>query len=85
MVVVVIIITLLVMIIITMKITIVIIITMIIHHSMLYLLGIEFHYFFMDDIFDLIFWIIGSKSLHGLTCFYFSLYFYFILSFNINF
>jgi len=49
---------------------IIIIIIVIIYHSILYLLGIEFRYFFMDGLFYLKYWITGSKSLHDLTFFF---------------
>jgi len=81
------IITIIIIIITTMRIVIVIIIMMIIYHSMLDLLGIEFHHFFMYVIFNIISWIISLKSLCDST-FFFSFYlnvFFLILSFNISF
>jgi len=59
----------------------------IINHSMLDLLGIEFHHLFIYLISDLITQITGLKSLIGLTSlFFFALLFFFsILLFNISF
>jgi hypothetical protein len=52
---------------------------------MLYLLRIEFRYFFMDDLFYLKYWITGSKSLHNLTFFFIFHFIFLILLFNIDF
>jgi len=49
---------------------------MIIHHSMLYLLRIEFYCFFMYDIFNLISHIIVLKSLHDFLFYFLSYYFF---------
>jgi len=49
---------------------IVMIIIIIIHHSMLDLLGIEFHHFFIYGILNIISWIISLKSLYGSTFFF---------------
>jgi len=49
---------------------------MIIHHSMLYLLRIEFYCFFMYDIFNLISHIISLKSLHDFLFYFLSYYFF---------
>ena len=61
------------MIIITMK----IIMVVIINHSMLDLLGIEFHHLFIYVFSDLITQITGLKSLIELTSFFFALLFFF--------
>ena len=53
------------MIVVMIMIVLVTIIIVIIHHLMLDLLGIEFHYFSMFGIFDIIARITGLKSLHG--------------------
>ena len=64
----------------------VIIIIVIIYYSILYLLRIEFRYFFMDGLFYLKYWITGSKSLHDLMFFFiFHFNFFLILLFNIDF
>jgi hypothetical protein len=68
-----------------MKIVIVIIIAIIIHYSILYLLGIEFHYFSLHGSLDLMARSTGLKSLHGSTLSFIFWILFLILSLNINF